>query len=51
MEATMELPQVVSEEEWQRSHEALLKKEKEATRERDALESSSCRTSSRDAGS
>jgi predicted dithiol-disulfide oxidoreductase (DUF899 family) len=37
MEATMELPQVVSEEEWQRSHEALLKKEKEATRERDAL--------------
>jgi predicted dithiol-disulfide oxidoreductase (DUF899 family) len=33
----MELPQIVSEEEWQRSHEALLAKEKEATRERDAL--------------
>ena len=33
----MELPQIVSEEEWQRSHEALLTKEKEATRARDAL--------------
>jgi predicted dithiol-disulfide oxidoreductase (DUF899 family) len=33
----MELPQIVSEEEWQRSHEALLSKEKEATRSRDAL--------------
>jgi predicted dithiol-disulfide oxidoreductase (DUF899 family) len=33
----MELPQIVSEEEWQRSHEALLAKEKEATRASDAL--------------
>jgi predicted dithiol-disulfide oxidoreductase (DUF899 family) len=33
----MELPQIVSEEEWQRSHEALLEKEKEATRAGDAL--------------
>lgn len=33
----MELPQIVSEEEWQRSHEVLLAKEKEATRARDAL--------------
>jgi predicted dithiol-disulfide oxidoreductase (DUF899 family) len=33
----MELPQIVSEEEWQRSHEDLLAKEKEATRTRDAL--------------
>jgi predicted dithiol-disulfide oxidoreductase (DUF899 family) len=33
----MELPQIVSEEEWQRSHEALLAKEKEATKARDAL--------------
>jgi predicted dithiol-disulfide oxidoreductase (DUF899 family) len=36
-EATMELPPIVSEEEWQRSREALLAKEKEATRGRDAL--------------
>jgi len=33
----MELPQIVSKEEWQRSHEALLAKEKEATQARDAL--------------
>jgi len=33
----MELPQIVSEEEWQRSHDQLLAKEKEATRARDAL--------------
>ena len=33
----MELPQIVSEKEWQESHEALLAKEKEATRARDAL--------------
>jgi predicted dithiol-disulfide oxidoreductase (DUF899 family) len=33
----MELPQIVSEEQWQRSHEALLAKEKEATRASDAL--------------
>jgi predicted dithiol-disulfide oxidoreductase (DUF899 family) len=33
----MELPEIVSEEEWQRSHEALLEKEKQATRARDAL--------------
>ena len=33
----MELPEIVSEEEWKRSHEALIAKEKEATRERDAL--------------
>jgi predicted dithiol-disulfide oxidoreductase (DUF899 family) len=33
----MELPEIVSEEEWQRSHEALLEREKQATRERDAL--------------
>jgi predicted dithiol-disulfide oxidoreductase (DUF899 family) len=33
----MQLPPIVSEEEWQRSHEALLAKEKEATRARDAL--------------
>jgi predicted dithiol-disulfide oxidoreductase (DUF899 family) len=33
----MELPQIVSEEEWQASHEALLAKEKEATRARDGL--------------
>jgi predicted dithiol-disulfide oxidoreductase (DUF899 family) len=33
----MELPPIVSEEEWQRSREALLTKEKEATRARDAL--------------
>ncbi len=33
----MELPEIVSEEEWQRSHEVLLAKEKEATRARDAL--------------
>jgi predicted dithiol-disulfide oxidoreductase (DUF899 family) len=36
-EATMELPPIVSEEDWQRSHEALLALEKEATRARDAL--------------
>lgn len=33
----MELPTIVSEQEWQQSHEALLAKEKEATRARDAL--------------
>ena len=33
----MELPEIVSEEEWQASNEALLAKEKEATRARDAL--------------
>ena len=33
----MELPQIVSQEEWQQAHEALLAKEKQATRERDAL--------------
>jgi predicted dithiol-disulfide oxidoreductase (DUF899 family) len=33
----MQLPPIVSEEEWQRSHEALLTKEKQTTRERDAL--------------
>ena len=33
----MELPPIVSDEEWQRSHEALLAKEKAATRARDAL--------------
>src|SRR6059058_2284996 len=33
----MELPQVVSPEEWQRARDALLQKEKEATRARDAL--------------
>ncbi len=33
----MELPRIVSREEWQRAHEALLAKEKQATRERDAL--------------
>jgi len=33
----MELPPIVSEEEWQRSHEQLLAKEKEATRAGDAL--------------
>jgi predicted dithiol-disulfide oxidoreductase (DUF899 family) len=33
----MQLPEIVSEAEWQRSHEALLAKEKAATRARDAL--------------
>jgi predicted dithiol-disulfide oxidoreductase (DUF899 family) len=33
----MQLPPIVSEEEWQRSHETLLAREKQATRERDAL--------------
>lgn len=33
----MELPPIVSAEEWQRSHEILLAREKEATRARDAL--------------
>ena len=33
----MELPKIVSREEWQQAHEALLAKEKQATRERDAL--------------
>jgi predicted dithiol-disulfide oxidoreductase (DUF899 family) len=33
----MELPPIVSEEEWQRSNEALRAKEKQATRARDAL--------------
>ena len=33
----MELPPIVSAEEWQQAHEALLAKEKEATRARDAL--------------
>jgi predicted dithiol-disulfide oxidoreductase (DUF899 family) len=33
----MELPPIVSKEEWQRSHDALLEKEKQATRARDAL--------------
>jgi predicted dithiol-disulfide oxidoreductase (DUF899 family) len=33
----MELPPIVTEEEWQRSHDALLKKEKDATRARDLL--------------
>jgi predicted dithiol-disulfide oxidoreductase (DUF899 family) len=33
----MQLPAIVSEEEWQQSHEALLAKEKQATSERDAL--------------
>jgi predicted dithiol-disulfide oxidoreductase (DUF899 family) len=36
-EAQMHLPQVVSESEWQAAREALLVKEKEATRARDAL--------------
>jgi predicted dithiol-disulfide oxidoreductase (DUF899 family) len=36
-EATMELPPIVSEQEWQQAHEALLAKEKAATRARDAL--------------
>ncbi len=33
----MQLPPIVSTEDWQRSHEALLEKEKAATRARDAL--------------
>ena len=33
----MQLPPIVDREEWQRSHEALLEKEKAATRARDAL--------------
>jgi predicted dithiol-disulfide oxidoreductase (DUF899 family) len=33
----MELPAIVSEREWRRAHEALLAKEKQATRARDAL--------------
>jgi predicted dithiol-disulfide oxidoreductase (DUF899 family) len=33
----MELPPIVSEKEWQRSHETLMEKEKEETRARDAL--------------
>ena len=33
----MDLPPVVTQEEWQRSHDALLAKEKQATRARDAL--------------
>ena len=33
----MELPKIVSEAEWQEAHEALLAKEKEATKARDAL--------------
>jgi predicted dithiol-disulfide oxidoreductase (DUF899 family) len=33
----MDLPPIVSKAEWQRAHEALLAKEKEATRARDAL--------------
>jgi predicted dithiol-disulfide oxidoreductase (DUF899 family) len=33
----MELPPIVSKDEWQRAHEALLAKEKDATRARDAL--------------
>lgn len=33
----MELPKIVSEKDWQQSHEVLLAKEKEATRARDAL--------------
>jgi predicted dithiol-disulfide oxidoreductase (DUF899 family) len=33
----MELPPIVDEAQWRRSHEALLVKEKQATRERDAL--------------
>ncbi len=33
----MELPPIVTREEWRQSHEALLAKEKEATRARDAL--------------
>jgi predicted dithiol-disulfide oxidoreductase (DUF899 family) len=36
-EARMSLPEVVSPTEWQAAHEALLAKEKEATRARDAL--------------
>ena len=33
----MQLPPIVSQDEWQASHDALLAKEKEATRARDAL--------------
>ena len=33
----MEQPEIVSKEDWERAHEALLAKEKQATRERDAL--------------
>jgi predicted dithiol-disulfide oxidoreductase (DUF899 family) len=33
----MELPAIVGEDEWRQSHEALLEKEKQATRDRDAL--------------
>jgi predicted dithiol-disulfide oxidoreductase (DUF899 family) len=33
----MQLPPIVTEQEWRRSHEALLAKEKEATKARDAL--------------
>ena len=57
----MELPQIVSEQEWERSREELLAKEKEATRARDALAaerhrlgpraSCACPTSSRGAAS
>ncbi len=36
-EGTMNLPEVVSAEEWEAAHEKLLAKEKAATRERDAL--------------
>jgi predicted dithiol-disulfide oxidoreductase (DUF899 family) len=37
MEVPMQLPAIVDQEEWQRSHEELLAKEKAATRARDAL--------------
>jgi predicted dithiol-disulfide oxidoreductase (DUF899 family) len=37
MEAEVNLPQVVSQAEWETAHEALLAKEKELTRARDAL--------------
>jgi predicted dithiol-disulfide oxidoreductase (DUF899 family) len=37
MVRAMELAQIVSREEWQQAHEALLAKEKQATRARDAL--------------
>jgi predicted dithiol-disulfide oxidoreductase (DUF899 family) len=36
-EATVELPPIVSHEEWERSNQELIDKEKKATRERDAL--------------
>ena len=43
MTSMMEIPKIVSQDEWLAAHEELLVKEKELTRQRDALAAARCR--------